>query len=88
MQDWISQFVQCLSVKQDIFFADVSNCVTALKKVVQEGNSKDIDTKLQLAQSSVRYESKISVYARYFHLNIIQGHLQSQFDPILLLRTL
>ncbi|TFK30430.1 hypothetical protein FA15DRAFT_607770 [Coprinopsis marcescibilis] len=41
-------------IKQDIFFADVSSCVTALKKVVQEGNSKDVDAKLQLAQSSVR----------------------------------
>ncbi|KAG2023509.1 hypothetical protein CC2G_001155 [Coprinopsis cinerea AmutBmut pab1-1] len=46
--------VRVYKVKQEIFLADVTNCATSLKKVVQEMNSKVEDSRLQLAQSSVR----------------------------------
>ena len=41
-------------MKQEILLTDVSNCVTALKKVVLEMNSKAMDAQLHMAQTSVR----------------------------------
>ncbi|THV04964.1 hypothetical protein K435DRAFT_961677 [Dendrothele bispora CBS 962.96] len=42
-------------VKQELFMSDVTNCVSSLKKVVQELQSKPVtDTMLQMAQPVVR----------------------------------
>lgn len=41
-------------VKQEIFMADVTNCVTSLKKVVQEIQSVGAHIDLQMAQPTVR----------------------------------
>jgi hypothetical protein len=41
--------------KQEIFMNDVTNCVTSLKKVVQEFQSGAADLSLQMAQSHLRF---------------------------------
>ncbi|KAH6917396.1 Rec8 like protein-domain-containing protein [Coprinopsis sp. MPI-PUGE-AT-0042] len=46
--------VRVYKVKQEIFLSDVTSCVTSLKKVVSEMNSKAVDARLELAQTSAR----------------------------------
>ncbi|KAF5317844.1 hypothetical protein D9611_014732 [Ephemerocybe angulata] len=46
--------VRVYKVKQEILLTDVTSCVTSLKKVVMEMNTKVLDAQLQMAQTSVR----------------------------------
>ncbi|RXW15504.1 hypothetical protein EST38_g10349 [Candolleomyces aberdarensis] len=46
--------VRVYKVKQEILLTDATNCVTALKKVVHEMNTKVLTAQLQMAQTALR----------------------------------
>ncbi|TEB35062.1 hypothetical protein FA13DRAFT_1788657 [Coprinellus micaceus] len=62
--------VRVYKVKQEILLTDVSNCVTALKKVVLEMNTKAMDAQLHMAQTSVR-PSAVTIVAEARTANIL-----------------
>ncbi|KAJ2920204.1 hypothetical protein MD484_g235, partial [Candolleomyces efflorescens] len=50
----LSSNLMVYKVKQEILLTDATNCVTALKKVVLEMNTKALDAQLQMAQTTLR----------------------------------